>query len=104
MAGGFFVCIDDGESFSPPGRLEFGKSATEFSISEGNQTWDGKVENVPGFGNKLVLRTLYKLSVGNDPIAEGILRSENWYLTLGLLSIVFVVLPLVVAILSRPTT
>jgi len=103
MAQGFCVRIDDGEFFSPPGRLEWGKSATKFSISAGNQIWDGKVETVPGIGNKTVLRTLYRLSVGNDQIAEGVLRAENWYFTFGLLGVVSVVL-FWVAIWLRPTS
>jgi hypothetical protein len=103
MAMGFFVRIDDKDVFSPPECFEWSRTATTFSISDDNQIMDGKVESVPGFGNKTVLRTLYRLTVGGDKVAEGVLKSENWYLTLGFFGIIFVVIPLVIAFLSRPT-
>ena len=101
MAAGFYVRVDEEDMVAPPELYERGATATTFSIQHANRSAEGKVESVRGFGNKMVLRTRYRLTLNGVQIAEGALRAEKWYITLGILGLLFVVTPLIVAIRLR---
>jgi len=103
MTMGFFVRVDGEEVAGPPGHLERATTQTAFGVRHGDSLFHGKVESVRGFGNKFVLRTRYRLTVNGDEVGRGLLRAENWFATLGVLGIVFVVFPLAMAFWLRLT-
>ena len=103
MVGGFFVRVDAGRTFAPRDYLERGTTATHFTVQHGDRELQGKVECGMVDGQKLntALRTTYNLIVDGVPKGEGVLRSEHWYITLGILGFLFGVVPLAFAFWVR---
>jgi hypothetical protein len=80
MTVGFFVRVD-GVLFKPPDELEGRPTRTSFTIGD-REVKDGCVEST---GKVFVLHTPYRLIIDGEAIAEGVVRSDNWYLTWGML-------------------